>query len=141
MLEDFQLIDRFVVPFHAVDMLRHVNHAQYVVWAESARARYLAEVLKTDITGRFGGIIAKLVADYERQLAYRDPVAVGCRITRFGTKSFEMLHEIWNERTNERAATIVGTMVAFDYEANRSIPVPAEWRERAAAFERGRVAS
>jgi acyl-CoA thioester hydrolase len=134
-LETFRLIDRFVVPFHSIDMLRHVNHAEYVVWAESVRARYMAEVLETDITGLFGGIIAKLVVDYERQLEYLEPVAVGCRVSRFGTKSFDMLHEVWSERSGKRAATIVGTMVAFDYAANTSIVIPAQWRERVAAFE------
>ena len=117
-------------------MLRHVNHAEYVVWAESVRARYMAEVLRTDITGRYGGIIAKLVVDYERQVGYLEPVAVGCRISRFGTKSFDVLHEVWNEKSGERAATILATMVAFDYQANVSIAVPDEWRERAAAFDR-----
>jgi len=134
-LEDFRLIDRFVVPFHSVDMLRHVNHAEYVIWAESVRARYIAEVLRTDITGRFVGIIAKLVVEYERQLGYLEPVAVGCRISRFGNKSFEMIHEVWSEQTQERAAILTGTMVAFDYTENASIRVPDEWRERAAAFE------
>lgn len=135
MLEEFRLVDRFLVPFHAVDMLRHVNHAEYVVWAETARARYMAEVFETDITGRFGGIIAKLVVDYERQLEYREPVAVGCRISRFGTKSFDMVHEIWSERAGKRAALLTATMVAFDYAARASIPVPAQWRDQAVAFE------
>ncbi len=134
-LENFRLVDRFVVPFHSVDMLRHVNHAEYVIWAESVRARYIAEVLRTDITGRFGGIIAKLVVEYERQLAYLEPVAVGCRISRLGNKSFEMVHEVWSEQAQERAALLVGTMVAFDYAENTSIRVPDEWRERVAAFE------
>jgi acyl-CoA thioester hydrolase len=135
-LEDFRLIDRFLVPFHAVDMLRHVNHAEYVVWAETSRARYMTEVLASDITGRFGGIIAKLVVDYERQLEYLEPVAIGCRVSRFGTKSFDMMHEVWTERAGTRAAVLTATMVAFDYTANASIPVPPQWRERVAAFER-----
>lgn len=141
MLENFRLIDRFVVPFHSIDMLRHVNHAEYVVWAESIRARYMAEVLRTDIAGRYGGIIAKLTVDYERQAGYLEPIAVGCRISRFGTKSFDVLHEVWSERSGERVATILGTMVAFDYAENVSIPVPAEWRERAAAFDPAPVSS
>jgi acyl-CoA thioester hydrolase len=134
-LEQFRLIDRFVVPFHSIDMLRHVNHAEYVVWAETIRARYISEVLRTDLTGRHGGIIAKLAVDYERQVGYLEPVAIGCRISRFGNKSFDVLHEVWSERAGARAATLLATMVAFDYEANASVPVPPEWRERVAAFE------
>jgi acyl-CoA thioesterase FadM len=64
-----------------------------------------------------------------------EPVAVGIRIARFGTKSYEMRHEVWSERTGKRTAVLLGTMVAFDYPANKSIAVPAEWRARALAFE------
>jgi acyl-CoA thioesterase FadM len=46
-----------------------------------------------------------------------------------------MIHEVWSEQTNERAAILTGTMVAFDYTQNASIRVPDEWRERVAAFE------
>lgn len=139
-LEEYRLVDRFLVPFHAIDMLGHVNHVQYVRWAETARARYFSEVIKSEIDGRRGGILAKIVVDYERQLEYRDPVAVGCRTSRIGNKSFDVIHEIWNEGTQERAAVIVATMVAYDYAARASIVVPADWRERIAAFEAAPVA-
>ena len=135
MLEDFRLIDRFRVPYHAIDMMQHVNHAHYIIWAETIRARYIREVLDTEIRGSRGGILAKLVVDYERQMDWDEPVAVGIRVVRFGTKSYDMVHEIWSERTGKRTAVILGTMVAFDYPANKSIVVPAEWRARALAFE------
>lgn len=116
-------------------MMQHVNHAQYVVWAETIRARYLAEVVRTDIRGSKGGILARLVVDYKRQLDYREPVAVGCRVSRLGTKSFDMIHEIWSERAQETAAVVTGTMVAFDYRANESIAIPEEWRLLIRSFE------
>jgi acyl-CoA thioesterase FadM len=36
-LTDFRCVLRFRVPFSDVDMMQHVNHAAYVVWAETAR--------------------------------------------------------------------------------------------------------
>jgi YbgC/YbaW family acyl-CoA thioester hydrolase len=81
-LPDFRHINRFRVPFCDVDMLQHVNHAAYVVWAETARCTYFDEVLKESLTGRSGIILARLEFEYEQPLDYREEVAAGCRISR-----------------------------------------------------------
>lgn len=132
---DFRCVMRFRVPFCDIDMLGHVNHASYIVWAETARCAYFDEVLKESLTGRSGIILARLEFDYERPLDYREDVAVGCRIARIGRKSFDFSYEIWSERSQERAAHGLSTMVAYNYEANASILIPDRWREVIAAYE------
>jgi|SRR6516165_3415214 len=83
-LPDFRHINRFRVPFCDVDMLQHVNHASYVVWAETARCTYFDEVLKESLTGPSGIILARLEFEYEQPLDYCEEVTVGCRISRMG---------------------------------------------------------
>jgi acyl-CoA thioester hydrolase len=134
-LNDFRCVLRFRVPFCDVDMLQHVNHAAYVVWAETVRCNYFAEVLKESLSGANGIILAMLQFDYEQPLDYREDVAVGCRIARIGRKSFDFLYEIWSETRQLRAAHGISTMVAFDYEANKSIVIPERWREIVTAYE------
>ncbi len=134
-LADFRCVSRFRVPFCDIDMLGHVNHASYVVWAETARCLYFAEVLKESLAGRSGIILARLEFNYERTLDYNEEVAVGCRISRLGRKSFDFAYEIWSENRNQRAAHGITTMVAYDYEANCSIPIPERWRQTVAAYE------
>jgi acyl-CoA thioester hydrolase len=134
-LEDFRCITRFQVPFCDIDMLQHVNNASYVVWVETVRCNYFADVLKESLAGTSGVILARLELDYEQPLDYREEVAVGCRISRIGRKSFDFTYEIWSETRQLRAARGVSAMVAYDYSAKASIVIPERWREIIAAHE------
>lgn len=134
-LDDFRCIHRFRVPFCDVDMMQHVNHASYVVWAETARCIYFDEVLKECVSGRNGIILARLEFDYESPLDFMEDVAVGCRISRMGKKSFDFTYEIWSEKRQARAARGLTTMVAYDYEAMQSIAIPERWRELVKGYE------
>ena len=135
MLEGYRYINRFTVAFGDVDMLRHANHVSYIRWAETARCAYFVEVLGEDITGERGCIAARLEVDYRAALEWREAVACGCRISRFGTKSFDTEYEIWSESRGILAAYLMLKCVAFDYVHNRSIEIPAAWRERTAEYE------
>lgn len=135
MLEDFRKIERFRVAFADVDMLRHANNLAYMRWAEAARSEYFAEILGEEIGGARGMILASSKIAYEKPLIYREQVALGCRIGRVGTKSFDFLHEIWSVDRDLRAAHIETTLVAIDYASGGTIAVPTQWRTRIAEFE------
>lgn len=134
-LADFRCINRFRVPFCDIDMLGHVNHAAYVVWAETARCLYFDEVLKERISGERGIILAHLEFDYEQPLDYLEEAAVACRISRIGRKSFDFAYEIWSTTRDQRSARGLTTVVAYDYRAKQSIVVPDRWREVVTAYE------
>jgi acyl-CoA thioester hydrolase len=116
-------------------MLQHVNNASYVVWMETVRCNYFAEVLKESLAGTNGVILARLELDYEQPLDYREQVAVGCRISRIGRKSFDFACEIWSETRQVRAARGISAMVAYDYTTKASIVIPERWRELIASYE------
>jgi acyl-CoA thioester hydrolase len=135
MLSDFRLVHRFRVTFADVDMLRHANNVAYARWAETLRTEYFADVLGERVGGARGMILARTEIVYEKPIAYRERIAVGGRVGKIGTKSFEFLNEVWSEDRDERCATISCTLVAFDYEADRTIVVPDVWRVKIASFE------
>jgi len=134
-LTDFRYIMRLRVSFCDIDMLQHVNHAAYIVWAETALVSYLADVLGEPVAGRNGVILARLEFDYERPLEYREDIAVGCRIARLGRKSLDFVYEIWSETRGDRAARGLAALVAYDHEAKTSKVVPERWREAITAYE------
>jgi acyl-CoA thioester hydrolase len=101
------------------------------------RAEYFAQVMKTPINGDRGMIQATINFTYERQLSYREQIAIGCRIPRVGNKSFDFQYEVWSETYGHRAAHGITTMVAFDFVTNRTIAVPQSWREAIAEYESG----
>jgi acyl-CoA thioester hydrolase len=137
MLDGFPLVSRFTVPFADIDMMQHVNNVAYIRWAEMMRSEYYARVAGEAINGAHGIIQATIDFTYERQLTYRERIAVGCRVSRIGTKSFDFAYEIWSEDQHHRVARGITTMVAFDFIANASISVPDRWRTAIAAFEAG----
>ena len=92
-------------------------------------------MLKESLAGANGIILARLQFDYEQPLDYREEIAVACRIARMGRKSFDFLYEIWSETRRQRAAHGLSTMVAYDYEANKSIVIPERWREIITSYE------
>jgi len=134
-IADFRCVTRFRVPFCDVDMLQHVNHASYVIWAETIRCAYLGDVLKETLAGTNAVILARLEFNYEQPLDYREDVAVGCRVSRLGRKSFDFAYEIWSETHQKRAALGLSAMVAYDYNAKVSIEIPEQWRALIAAYE------
>jgi len=135
LLEGYRYIDHFRVPFFEIDMLRHTNHIAYIRWAETARTAYFEEVLGEPITGERGCIAARLEIDYRAPLEWREAVALGCRISRFGRKSFDTEYEIWSEMHGILAAALVVKCVAYDYRTMTSILVPDEWRRIANEYE------
>ena len=75
---------------------------------------------------------------YERQVQHDERLVMGCRTSRIGRKSLDFTYELWGP--DGRAGHGLSTLVAFDYAANATIEVPAEWRRRIAAFESRRAA-
>ena len=134
-LADFKYSMHFRVPFCDVDMLQHVNNAAYVVWAETIRCNYFDEVFGGFRTGPCGIILAKIEFEYLHPLDYREEVAVACRISRLGQKSFDVLYEVWSESRQSMAAGGRTIMVAYNYETRTSVAVPEEWKKAIVAHE------
>lgn len=137
MLEDFKLVTRFTIPFSDIDMLQHVNNVAYIRWCETARTEYFARVMHEDITSNKGIIQANINFTYERQLRFREAIAVGVRVSRIGTKSFDFAYEIWSDTHKHRAAHGTTTVVAYDFPGQHTIEIPHEWRKEIEAFEAG----
>ena len=104
------------------DMLGHVNHARALSLLEDARLAM--------IDGRPGGelILARLEADYLRQLYYRvnEPLTVSSWVTRLGTKSISVRQELVQDGEVAIRADIV--MVVFDFTTNASRPMTDDER-------------
>ncbi|MBZ0277427.1 MAG: acyl-CoA thioesterase [Anaerolineae bacterium] len=138
MLEKFRHRVPIEVRFGDLDAMGHVNNAKYLTYLETARIRYVHEVCAPHTTwADMSMILAKVTIEYKAPLVYGDAVEAWTRVSRIGNKSFEVEHIITRlvEGSPEVAATCSSTLVAFDYHANRSIPLPDSWRERILAYE------
>jgi acyl-CoA thioester hydrolase len=136
MLEGFPLVSYFTIPFADIDMLQHVNNVAYVRWCEMARTEYFARVLG-DINSECGMIQANIHFTYERELHYRESIAIGVKISRIGNKSLDFAYEIWSVTGTYIAAHGTTTVVAYDFTNKKTIRIPDSWRGAIAEFEAG----
>ncbi|WP_162958265.1 acyl-CoA thioesterase [Nocardia yunnanensis] len=119
-------------------MARHLFHCP-LRWSDmdadghvhsAAHLRYLEEARIDLFWSRgFGGsnVVAQMDIDYLTPLRYRrEPVRVETWVTRVGTSSFALRHEIRDADVVYSSA--VCTMVAFDQNTQKSRPLPEDQR-------------
>ena len=127
------------VRFRDTDAFGHVNNAVFATYVELARVRYLSEVLEPrERFERLPLILARLEIDFRSPIQLGDEVAVETRVDRIGRSSVAMSHRMTAgpDGSDERlAAEVSSVIVVYDYETQRPIPVPDDWRARIDAFE------
>lgn len=125
------------VRFADVDMMGHVNNARYITYLEEARLAYAREVLAMGRDSRqVGMILARTEIDYLLPMHEGDLVQVWTRCTRLGHKSFDLGYLLLLESSQQAAASALTTMVAYDYAAAQSMPLPSGWRQSIQDFEK-----
>ena len=133
-MEGFRFVCPQDVTFRDLDVFGHVNNAVYLTYIENARIRYLREVLGIESPEDLLVIVAKVHIDFLSRATLGETLDVGTRVSRIGTKSFDMDHEIHGPdgRVVARAET---TLVTFDYRGDSTMPVPELWRDRIETYE------
>jgi acyl-CoA thioester hydrolase len=128
------------VAFRDLDAFGHVNNAVYLTYIENARIGYARDVLGIESLEGLLLIVAGVKIDFRSRANLSETLEVGARTTRVGTKSFDLEHEI-RSQDGRLVAEAQTTLVAFDYEGDRTMPIPPEWRERIENYESRSTAS
>jgi acyl-CoA thioester hydrolase len=133
-VDGFRFVHPQEVSFRDLDVFGHVNNAVYLTYVENARIAYLREVLGLESLDDLLVIVAKVHIDFVSRASLGESLEVGTRVSRIGTKSFDVDHEIHGPdgRLVARAET---TLVTFDYRGDSTMPVPDLWRERIESYE------
>ena len=115
----------------------HVNNARTLVFIEQGRFTYLRHLNLWDGVDFFnlGLIVADVHIAYQAPILMEQNIRVGVRVSRIGNKSLIFEYLVEDADTGQSLATAETVMVAYDYYAHASIPVPADWRQKIAAFE------
>jgi acyl-CoA thioester hydrolase len=134
---DFPLVIVLPVQWGDMDAFAHVNNTVYLRWFESARIAYGARIGLWEMKARenIGPIMASISCDYRRPITFPDTVHIGARINRIGRSSMTMDHRIISEAAGATAAEGTSTLVIFDYNTQKSHPVPDTVRQAIAAIE------
>ena len=126
------------------DAMGHVNNARYLTYVEIARVAYYEQVtgkpLPLGVHGAEEGmILAEIRMTYRSPAFYGETLAVETRVERIGRTSFGMVHRITAPRSRYGEGRLVAiadsTLVSYDYQQERPVPVPDEWRAAMSALE------
>lgn len=115
------------VRFGETDMAGHVNNAVYLSYVEEARIQFLEEALGLN---RMPLILASAHLDFLSQVFFRDVIRIESGVCRLGRSSFDIVHNIYREPSQQLALRSLATVVYFDYENQQSAPFPEDWREK-----------
>ena len=135
MIDEFRHRTRLEVRLGDLDPFGHVNNAVIATYVEQGRVLYLRDVLGTGadpVSMPF--ILAMLQIDYLSQVMFNDTVEVGSRVDWIGRSSIGMSHLLTNQEGRELARSDT-VLVAFDYDVEKPMRVPDDWRATLAAHE------
>ena len=135
----FRFFHKLEIRYADIDAQRHVNSARYFTFMEQARAAYLRELglWQGQDFDSIGIILAKQSCTYTEAIRFGAEIAIGVSTEQIGNKSLRMVYSIQDAGDQRQMAHGETLLVAYDYHAGRSIPVPPAWRERIEAFEAG----
>ncbi len=136
--DGYRHVTRLQVRFADLDVNSHLNHAKFLTYMEQARMLYTSEIVGVPFTSERARpqtrmILASIQVDYRRPVHFGEEILVHSRCPKLGNKSFQMEHILL--AAGEEAAHAHSTIVAYDYGAGQSVPLPGEWRQRILDFE------
>ena len=126
------------IRFKDIDHMGHVNNANHITYFELARIHYFRDVINETVNWNEQGVIlAKTEINYHRPILLDDIVYVHSRVSKLGTKSYEVEYAITVEKDGEVfiCASGMSVQVCYNYLTNSTVAIPASWREKVLAFE------
>jgi acyl-CoA thioester hydrolase len=134
-LERFKFVRPIKVVFRDVDGLRHVNHAVYLTYCETARNEYWRQVCELKSIDEFDFVLAELTVRYHLAAKLGDELLVGCRVTELRRSSFLMELTIVDAHSGQLVAEVHSVQVMYDFATERTTPISDERRRQVEAFE------
>jgi acyl-CoA thioester hydrolase len=133
-LANFTFVYDLPLRWSDIDELGHANNARYLTYFEEGRIRYNEATAKWNWKTE-GFLIAASHINYRRPLLLRDDPKLYIRISKMGSKSFEMEYVILNKK-GELVADGTTVQVAINIQTFATIPVPTDIRAGVLAYEK-----
>lgn len=121
---------QITVRFGETDLLGHVNNVSYFTYLEHARIQFFKELSTEDIKDAWRFILASVKCDFLAQAYFDQTLTITTTVSRIGNKSFDLKQRIFDSKTGEPVAEGHSTIVYFDFQEQKSLPLIKELRER-----------
>lgn len=129
------------VAFRDIDAMGHVNNAVFFAYFETVRIKYLGDIMEK--SGLLGTelldlplILVEASCTYKSPALLTERLYIGTGISRFGTKSFDMLYRVQGQ--DGRLVAYGRTVqVMYDYITRSAFQIPDSLRAYVADFQHG----
>ncbi|MDX1386021.1 MAG: thioesterase family protein [bacterium] len=141
---DYKVTTTVRVRFADLDAMGHVNHAKFFTYMEQARVAYFKKIPELDFMAHTGNpsesvILASIQCDFLAPALLDQILTVGVRISSLGRSRIEMDYEIWKENGRAPVARGKSTLVYFDYQKGKSLPLPDQLIEQFEKIEERKI--
>lgn len=124
------------VKYRDTDSMGHVSSPVYYDYLQHAYLSYMFDLLKIPRDQKLPHIMVKTSCEYVQPAFFGESLSIESRVTKFGTKSFEMEHLMRrNDEQNSIVAKGLSTHVMFDYRENRTTVVPDDFKEQVQRYQ------
>lgn len=118
------------VRFGETDALGHINNTSYFIYLEEARIRFIESLGLGMDTRSWNFILASTKCDFVSQGYFNQQLYIKTYVSRIGTKSFQLEHEIVSAKTGDIIAKGNAIMVYFNFDQQASEPLPVWLTEK-----------
>jgi len=133
----FRFSNTLEVRWRDLDALGHVNNGVYFTYLEQARLQYLRKLgLFSADPAEVGMILAEVSCQFKSPLGLGERVTIHTRVSELRNSSFFFEYRV-EGKDGRIVATARSAQVCYDYQNQRPIPIPDEWREAITAYEPG----
>jgi len=129
--KDFDFWTPIVTHWGDMDGLRHINHAKYLTYMETARLDLYRQI-GHDLERwdqEASSILASMEVNYLGQAAHPSKFEVGQRISRIGNKSYDIFTAIFRNREDTPILQANFVLVAINYNTGKTVTVPDEFKK------------
>ncbi|RID82424.1 acyl-CoA thioesterase [Peribacillus asahii] len=117
------------VRFCETDAAGHVNNISYFIYMEEARTKFFKAVgYDKDNRGEMDFVVASAQCDYLAQAYANQTLTLSTRVSKIGTKSYTLAHEIKSADTGAMIAVGSAVVVCFNFQTQQSEVIPPELR-------------
>lgn len=117
------------VRFGETDALGHINNTSYFIYLEEARVKYFETLGYSMDVKKWNFILASTKCDFLSQGYFNQILTVKTWVSRIGSKSFQLDHEIVCSQRSDLIARGHAVVVYFDFDKQESAVIPDLLRE------------
>ncbi|WP_026695732.1 acyl-CoA thioesterase [Peribacillus kribbensis] len=112
------------VRFCETDALGHINNTSYFIYLEEARIKFFELLGYSMDVKDWSFILASTKCDFVSQGYFNQILSIKTYVSKIGTKSFQIEHEITCAQTGELIAKGMAVIVYFNFETQKSEVLP-----------------